>query len=522
MKPSAVKTLIAVPVLLAAGFAAWIVLRPADASSGPVTLAVEVFDRDTPGLSVESGMQARWIRGEVKKKLGYDVTFVPVSRGQEVDAMNSLMAAGQAPDISFVYDAAVVASYIEQDALTDLTRLLDRNAPDLVKYMGPDHLGQGNWDGKQWTVPAKRTITACFSAFVRKDWLDALGMAVPRNNAEFFTMLKAFKEKDPGRTGGKVVPWAMALDSNNIDWQFSMLVNSYVTKMTTEERYCLERWVVPGYKEGVRTLNYMYNQGLISPDFGLDTDATLEQRDVVKGLVGSFQNNYDQPYRMGASWMVALRKNVPGAMYIPFDPFLNWENKHWKFKYTSAGFHIFVPRTSRNAAPALRYLNWMSDPANIFFLQNGKKGVQYLEERNGIPTDIVGNDKLPAAEKFNAVDYAIIVNGKEFGDDDRNAEAASFAYPGYEELYKQAYKIAYTDARMPPHFDTVIESEAKYRQTLNGKQAELLVRSVTCKPSEFDAVYDALVKEYMDGGGAAIQEEKKAAFKKMQASQGIK
>lgn len=515
------KTLCLVLALLVAGVASGFA-SPTAESAGPVTLTVEIFDRTLAGFTPDNSLQSKWIQTEVKKKLGYDVKFVTLPRNQEVDKLNVLMAAGQAPDISFTYDNATIMNYIKQGGLTELTPLLDANAAALVKYMGPDHMWFGNWNGKQWSVPAKRTITACFSAFVRKDWLDKLGMAIPKTNAEFFTMLKAFKDKDPGATGGKVIPWELNVDPNNIDWTSSMLINSFVTKMTKEEQYCLERWQYPGYKEGIRALNTMYDQGLISPDFALDKDGKQYERDVVQGRTGAFQHNYDQPYRAAPGWLTELKKVVPTAEFVPFDPFVNFEGKHAKFKYSSLGLHIIVPKFSKNAVPALKYLNWMSDPSVLLFLQNGTQGVHYLEVKNGIPMNFVDQGKLPDAQKTHWVDYSIIVNGKEFGDDDKNAEAASFGYTPYEALYKQAYKIAYTDATMGPRFDTIIESEAKYRQTLNQKQAEIFVKTITAKPAEFDALYDSLVKEYMSMGGQAITDEKKAAFKVMAAAGGIK
>lgn len=479
------------------------------------TLTVEVFDRATPGYQADNNFLTKWIQDRVKKELGIDVKFVTVPRGQEIDKLNVLMAAGQAPDISFTYNEGLVANYIRSGGLTDLGPLLNQHGPALKKYLGQDLLDFGMWGGKQWAIPAKRVVTPALSAFVRQDWLDKLKLPAPKTTQEFYNVLKAFKEKDPGNTGGKVIPFALSADPQNTTWTAKNLLDSFIQKMNTEDKTVLPDWVKPGYKEGMRFLNKLYNEGLISPQFALDRDSKQYEKDVVQGLVGSFINNYDYPYRPVPGWSNELSKNVPGASLTPIDPFTNFEGKHPKYAYNPNGFYIIVPKFSKNAVAAVKYLNWMAQPEVLKFLQNGIKGDQYTNERNGIPVDFVPNDKLPDDKKYNFTDLSIITNGKEFGTDEKNAEAVSFGYTGYEELYKKAHAIGLTDGYTLFHYDVVIENEGKYATQLRAKEAELYVKSIIAKPTDFDKTYDALVKEYMSQGGQAIADEKRAAYRAM-------
>ena len=65
-------------------------------------------------------------------------------------------------------------------------------------------------------------------------------------------------------------------------------------------------------------------------------------------------------------------------------------------------------------------------------------------------------------------------------------------------------------------------NEAKYRPTLNQKGADIFVKTIVCKPAEFDSLYDSMVKEYMDMGGQKIVDEKRIAYKAMVAANGKK
>jgi putative aldouronate transport system substrate-binding protein len=484
-----------------------------------LTLTVEVFDRTLPGFVADNNFQTKYIQSQVKQKLGFDVQFVTIPRGQEVDKLNVLMAAGQAPDISFTYNESVIMNYVKSGGLIELGPILQKYGQDLLKYMGPDQMTFGQWGGKQWAVPAKRVHVPAFAAFIRKDWLDKLKLPIPKTFKEYYAALQAFKAKDPGNTGGKVMPFSIqGVDPNNIDWTVHMLVRSFVTKETDEQKMVLAgegRWVEPGYKEGIRMLNKMFNEGLINPDFVLDKDGKQYEKDVIQGRIGSFIHNFDQPYRQSPGWQAELAKAIPGANLVPFDPFTNFEGKHAKMKYNPVGLLIVVPTFSKNAEAAVKYLNWMADADVIKMLENGQLGVQYTDEKNGIPMGRIPFDKLPDDKKFQWVDFSIIVNGYEYFDNDKNMAAAAQSYPGFEDLYIQAYKIGMRDAGFPPHWEVVIEASAKYGQILNQKGAEIFTKSVTCKPAEFDGIYDSLVKEYLAMGGQAVIDEKAAAYRAM-------
>jgi len=129
--------------------------------------------------------------------------------------------------------------------------------------------------------------------------------------------------------------------------------------------------------------------------------------------------------------------------------------------------------------------------------------------------NVISNDKLPDDKKANYVDLSIIVNGKEFGSLDKNIKAASFGYPGFEDKFTEAYKMALKDAGYMPRFDRVIESEAKYAKALTDKEVQIFVKSITCKPEDFDKTYDSLVEDYMKSGGKEIEDEKRQAYRAM-------
>jgi len=481
----------------------------AQKKSAPVELSVEVFDRSTPGYAADNNIQTQWIQEKFGKPNNINIKFVPVVRAQEIDKLKVLMSANQAPDICFTYNSELINNFASSGSLTELDKLL-KKAPKLQKFIGKDLLKTGTLKGIQYTIPARRTIDAAIATFIRKDWLDKLGLPLPKTKQEFYNTLKAFKQKDPGKVGDKLIPFALFLDSNNSHWSTKVIEDSFRPKMTDEEINTLGNWSLPGFKDAYKYLNKLYSEGLINHNFAIESKEIDKQ--AMAGNVGSVVAGYDNPYRPPNGTLLELKKNIPDAELVAIDSFENSEGKYLKSKYALNGFYIFIPKSSKCSAEAIKYLEWMTNLDVLKYLQNGEKGIHYTDEKDGIPNNFVASDKVPAEKKANFIDLSIIVNGKEFGSEQKNIESASYAYPGFETLFKQAYKVAENDA-FPMVVEKALPSITNFGKALNQKDIEIIVKSISCNPKEFDSTYDKLVKEYMDAGGQQIIDEKKADYK---------
>lgn len=482
--------------------------KEAGAKGDQVTLKVELFDRGNTPPGAPPLTESYFVK-YMQEKFGdpnnIKLQFVTVPRTEEVPKLNVLMSANEAPDIIFTYSDPAVQNWVKQGGLTELGDLINQHGPNLKKYLGDKLLSYGNFEGKQFTIPAKRIIIASSTPIIRKDWLDKLGMQPPATTDEFYNVLKAFKEKDPGNTGGKVIPYGIRYN-NNLD----PLVRTFWKKMTDEEYNSLPDLMKPGNKDGYKYLNKLYNEGLISPDFALDKDGKKFQADLVNGLIGFAITNTNEPVYQ--SYYSTLQKNVPSATLLPVDPFTNYEGKHVKQIYHPLSAHIMVPKASKRAVEAIKFLNWMSDYNVIFDLQNGTEGVTYKKGDDGIPV-ILDTDEAKRV-MYNYLDYSMLINGKDMGDTEKTLKANA-ADPKYKDFTMNSIKVGDQDGQLPARFDRPIEAQIKYNQTLADKAVEIYVKTVTAKPADFDKLYDDMVAEYMKIGGKEVMEEQKKVYLEM-------
>ncbi len=479
-------------------------------------LSVMVFDRgNVGGTPPDNNFYSKWIQEQFHKaNPDINLKFVSAPRWTSDDKLNIWMASNQTPDIAFTYTTDLVFNYYKQGGLTQLDTAFNAYGQDLEKFMGPALVKMGRWYGDLWNIPAKRIINASQNTWIRMDWLKAVGLSTPTTRDEWYNTMKIFKEKNPAKAG-KVVPFAM---TNDVQWTAKNLLESFCTAKDDQSRYLasgIMKLTAPGYKEGVRFLNKMYSEGLISKEFALDTEGKILDSDFANNQVGSYIQNYDLPLRSaGTGYIPTMKAKYPDFDFQPIDPFKDKDGLTTKPVYDQSGLRIFVPKTSeKRVNEAIRYLNWMSNKDVIFFLQYGEEGVGYTMQ-NGLPVyqPVKTGDKQ--FNSLNNIDYTLILNGIDTGDMAKNIKINSLGYgETLKDIYVKSYTIALTNSYIEPVVSIPSEQQGKYVKTLTDKSKEVFAKTIACKPSEFDATWTKMITEFMKVGGNDVMKERRLLWK---------
>jgi putative aldouronate transport system substrate-binding protein len=498
-----------------------------DAANSAVSITVQVYDRGTDGGKSDptNNNWTAWIKEKVLAEENIAVTFIPVNRYEETAVMNNLMAAGDAPDLSYTYNWDMVNSYGLQGGIYDLAPYVDTHLKHLKEFLGPDPQIPGRdfiWrsqnqdNGALYGITNKYMYTASYNLFIRKDWLDKLGLPLPTTGQEYFDTLTAFKEKDPGGVGkNRVVPFTLSTD---VRWTAGIILESFIDPyLSFKERFIntvVERYMlVPGYKEGMRFLNKMYNAGLIDRDFPLYTAADTMDNLIKSGVVGSIAGNWDQVYRDNVRLMTDLQKNVPGALFVPVDCFPSVDSiTHKRGAPVAGGLTFYIPMSCKNPEAVLRYVDWLARPENIRFLQFGQEGVNH-EIVNGIPKSINAEGGWIMNSAAN-VDYTPFVNGYVMETPELTARVLAANYPSWPEEYvAEAYRIFSFNAEPVPVVPVTFYEAGPLTETLVNKSTNVFIESICARPEDFDRVWDAGVKEWLVSGAQRIIDERREKYR---------
>ncbi len=483
-----------------------------------VELKVEVFDRGAQGQpDLNNNNWTRFVNDNFGKKYNVKVTYVPVIRSQEIDKMNILMAAGTAPDICLTYDQSTVLKYVKSNGLKQLDDLLKDYGSNLSNYLAPV-LKYGQYNKKQMVIPAKRTQLMQNNCFIRKDWLDKLGLPMPKTRDDLYKCLVAFRDKNPGEVSN-VVPWVVSTGTtsnlnlgNSLD-SFRALTEEQRAITNINGNTWLMNWVKPGQKEAYRWMNKLYHEKLLSADFALDKTGKQGDADIANGRGGFFGANWDYPYRDTPGIYKALKANVPTAELVAVDCFQNTAGKYEKPIYNQYGVYILIPEFSKSAVQAIQYLDWMANKDNIFYLQFGEEGVNHKTE-DGLPVPITQTgDKMMMSP--NNIDYEIITNGPDLFDEAKNRKMFANNYKAFGKEVDRAIELSLQDGVEPYYMSTPNAALAKYGPILNNKNVEISAQLTVCKPSEFDEKYDSLVGEFIRAGASEIVSEQRVLYREL-------
>jgi putative aldouronate transport system substrate-binding protein len=475
----------------------------------PVTLRIELFDRNnTPAGAdpITDNFFTKYAQEKFGDPNNITLEYVTVPRSEEVDKLNVLMAANQAPDLVMTYDTPTVERYVRDGGITDLGPYIEEFGGNLKKVLNDDVMSYGIFEEKQYAIVARRVIESQISSYIRQDWLDELGLPVPTTTDQFYDTLVAFK---------KAYPKAFAYGGQTDYFHISPIRYSFWdwSKITEEDLYANPDWLMPGNKDAFKFINKLYNEGLIDKDFPLSMGKDTNQfsKNMVNGLMGAASTNTNEPVMMG--YLAETIKNNPSAKFTLIDPFTDSRGKTPKPVYTPNGIYLIVPKASKRAEEVVKYLDWMSQPENIITFQNGTEG-ETFEYVDGIPKSL-DND---AAKNllYNYFDYCVILNGKYVSNDDQLLNiSANASDPNFKDFTIASIDTGSKDGITKKRVLTPIESEIKLSTTLKKKSEEdMFVKIVTANPGKFDAVYDSEVEDYLKIGGQEVMDEKRAAYEK--------
>lgn len=486
-------------------------------------ITVEVYDRGNDGGSdPTNNMYTEYIKNGVLEDLNIEVEFVAVPRWTEVEQINNLLAAGSAPDVCYTYDYPTIQTYANMGGVLDLSQYVEGNKELLPNLW--DWLGETNiyWDrdpstGTIWALEGKLAVSNRINTFVRQDWLDKLGLKAPETKAEFEDMLVAFRDNAElllGADADKMIPYSVSYD---VGWRAATLIESFIDPDISDKEYYVNgfddrKFTQNGTKEAIRLLNKWYNDGLMWDDFALYGSGDTTEDDMMKaGYVGAFTHNWDYPFRNGEDSINASLQRMVGedASYVAIDPFEDSNGTYTKFVSGPIDRKIFFPTTNDEPLASLMYLDWISAPEHIEYLQIGDEGVTHNKLADGAVQTIAATGEAIQNSGMN-IDYTMTCNGLKLADDDLTVKSRAYNYAGIEpSIVENADRICNTDMKVGKNVNVgAIAAEEGMGPALSEKRDVAYDTSVIAPVDQFDAVWDAAMADYLSSGGQAIMDER--------------
>ncbi|XEC95937.1 extracellular solute-binding protein [Paenibacillus tarimensis] len=346
-------------------------------------VSVVVQDRGAVASSEGSYADNRWTRW-IRDNGPVEVDFVPVLRSESKKLLSVMFASGSAPDIINETNAPFRNNLYEQGQLLPLDDLLVY-MPNYVRLLEeyPELRQAGTKsDGKLYEIGRVNEAGPLHVLFIRKDWLEALGLEKPKTTEELLEVAVAFARQDP--------------DRNGIDDTYGINM-SYHSEGAVNELFGIQQEHSWGLRDGrvVRQWDKelvalafkkeLYDRGAIDPGYISDKDGAKAKKDFLSGKLGIYVNYSMNWFEFTTRDLVALKRASPEAavevLEYPVSPFGS---------YTGAIDNPIQMTTVFNAdtkdpVAAARYVDFILEPHVSELLLKGEEGVHWVRGDNGCP-----------------------------------------------------------------------------------------------------------------------------------------
>ena len=236
---------------------------------------------------------------ELEARLGIDLKITIVPGSDLKTKLNTMLAAGEEPDI-YDCDAATLVELLEAGRIANLEPYLAEYGPDMLASYGDSlHAAPANKEGFYAVFKNNNGIIKNFT--FRTDWLKAVGKELPTTTEELYEVLKAFTFDDPDGNGvNDTYGIAPSIEGFGT---FECLFTTFGIPLASVSNFTgnsvlLEDGTVttalkhPNFLEAITFINKLYKEGIMDPDFATITQMQAFER-LWNSKVGciSFQAN---------------------------------------------------------------------------------------------------------------------------------------------------------------------------------------------------------------------------------------
>lgn len=249
-----------------------------------------------------------------KKDTGVDLEVISVAKDRWQDKVAAMFVSGDAADVTLL-EGATHQSLSKQGYLAALDAYIDKHPGfKQLKKDKPQVFRGGLYMGKTTGMAASEG--AWMNFWIRQDWLDKLGLKMPKSIAEITAALEAFKANGPTLVpaGKDVIPMTV---SNSV-WPHDVLSLAWgcFNEVTLKDGKFQDFNLTPNFKEYLDWMRDLYARGLLDKEMPTIGYGDVRNR-CGTGVAGSCVMWEDT----GDSFMKGMQDNKVEGRMVPVPPF---------------------------------------------------------------------------------------------------------------------------------------------------------------------------------------------------------
>ena len=363
-------------------------------SGEDITSISGMFDR----ILYEDDGQDEWAEA-FKELTGVELKITRPEHNQYPDILSTTFMSGDLPDVAEIQTNDYIP-YAKSGLIIPLDEYI--KASKELKSVPSDLLEAYRLkDGHIYGIPTY-SGGGCV-AYIRNDWLKAVGMSAPKTWDELVEVLKAFTYGDPDKNGvddtvGITLPMSTAYE---FDYYNRLIMQDAFFGFDQKNGVWVDGFLEPSMIGALERFAYLYKEGLLDPEF-FTNKTSVARTKIIEGQAGIME------YWSGV-WATRFdersKNAIPSSEIIPINPIKG------SYYISRVGPCFAITKDAKNPAQVFDvFINTQHDKgAGQALFTFGVEGIHYEKTDSGYkPLPTLSNPDVPFTKAYS--DPTLIMN----------------------------------------------------------------------------------------------------------------
>ena len=428
----------------------------------------------------------------IKDTTGYEVEYYLLPKDNADQKLMLEMASGGEYDIVRLTPNQF-SQLAGNGSLAALDELLAKDGSNIQKQVSDMGWKSVTTNGKRFGIPydGGGDIDNPYGLIqsgigVRTDVLSEMGLQLPKDLNSFYTFLQKIKE------GKNIVPLTgRAEDGFNAIIGSAFGLGSSIWYEVNGQ--LVHRTKMPQYKDYLAFINKLYSEGLMDKDFPINKSENAKQK-FTSGRAAAMTPAffYDIP-----DLLPAVAQNNPKAELDFITALAGQSGKPFVSQLKQAQAYEAIPKTSKNAVHAMKFMNLRAEPDIFLSTYLGERGVHFEIKDDKYYPILPAFDELKNAKQFTGTVSA--------GTDFKLWQARARKTPEMAAAYEKMNALIKKDWVHPDYtnYATSLPEVQKYRLSLTKMETDFLVKAMV-ETKDLNKLLSDFAAEWDKQGGTEM------------------